>query len=58
MLNLISIEYSLRDNFWYVEIDEELYDSEGGYRYASDIDKLEKWFDIKINVTSKRLRKC
>lgn len=58
VLNLISIEYSLRDNFLYVEIDEELYDSEGGYRYASDIDELEKWCDIKTNVTSKRLRKC
>lgn len=58
VLNLISIEYSLRDNFLYVEIDEELYDSEAGRRYVSDIDELEKWCDIKTDVTSKRLREC
>ncbi len=58
VLNLISIEYSLRDNFLYVEIDEELYDSEAGRRYVSDIDELGKWCDIKTNVTSKRFREC
>lgn len=58
VLNLISIEYSLRDNFLYVEIDEELYDSEAGHRYASDIDELKKWCDIKTNVTLKRFREC
>lgn len=58
VLNLISIEYSLRDNFLYVEIDEELYDSEAGRRYASDIGELKKWCDIKTNVTSKRFREC
>jgi len=58
VLNLISIEYSLRENFLYVEIDEELYDSEAGYRYVSDIEGLEKWCDIKTEVASKRLREC
>ncbi len=58
VLSLISIEYSLRDNFLYVEIDEELYDSEAGHRYVSDIDELEKWCDIKTNVTSKKFREC
>lgn len=58
VLNLISIEYSLRDNFLYVEIDEELYDSEAGRKYVSDIDELEKWCDIKTNVMPKRLREC
>lgn len=58
VLNLISIEYSLNDNFLYVEIDEELYDSEAGYRYVSDIEGLEKWCDIKTEVASKRLREC
>lgn len=53
VLNLISIEYSLKDNFLYVEIDEELYDSEAGRRYVSDIDELEKWCDIKTHVTLK-----
>lgn len=42
VLNLISIEYSLRDNFLYVEIDEELYDSGAGSKYVSDIAELEK----------------
>ncbi len=58
VLSLISIEYSLRDNFLYVEIDEELYDSEAGHRYVSDINELEKWCDIKTNVTSKKFREC
>lgn len=53
VLNLISIEYSLKDNFLYVEIDEKLYDSEAGHRYVSDIDELEKWCDIKTHVTLK-----
>ena len=42
----------------YVEIDEELYDSEAGYRYVSDIEGLEKWRDIKTEVALKRLREC
>lgn len=54
VLNLISIEYSLKDNFLYVEIDEELYDSEVGRRYVSDIYELEKWCDIRTNVASRR----
>lgn len=53
VLNLMSIEYSLRDNFLNVEIDEELYDSEAGRRYVSDINELEKWCDININITLK-----
>ena len=36
VLNFISIEYSLNDNFLYVEVDEELYDSEAGREYVSD----------------------
>lgn len=52
VLNLISIEYSLKDNFLYVEIDEALYDSEAGRRYESDIYELEKWCDIRTNVAS------
>ena len=58
VLNLISIEYSLSDNSLYVQIDEELYDSEVGHRYVSDIEGLEKWCDIKTDVASKRLREC
>lgn len=54
VLNLISIEYSLSDNFLYVEIDEELYDSEAGHRYVSDIDGVEEWCDIRTNVASRR----
>lgn len=54
VLNLIPIEYSLKDNFLYVEIDEELYDSEAGRRYVSDIYELEKWCDIRTNVASRR----
>lgn len=54
VLNLISVEYSLSDNFLYVEIDEELYDSEAGYRYVSDIEGLEEWCDIRTNVASRR----
>lgn len=54
VLNLISIEYSLNDNFLYVEIDEELYDSEAGREYVSGIEKLKEWCDIGINVASKR----
>ena len=38
----------------YVEIDEELYDSEAGRRYVSDIYELEKWCDIRTNVASRR----
>lgn len=53
VLNLISIEYSLSDNFLYVEIDEKLYDSEAGHRYVSDIEGLEEWCDININVILK-----
>lgn len=53
VLNLISMEYSLKDNFLYVEIDEELFDSEAGRRYVSDIDEFEKWCDIKTHITLK-----
>lgn len=58
MLNLISIEYSLSDNFLYVEVNEELYDSEAGHKYVSDIEGLKEWCDIKTRVTSKRLGEC
>ena len=54
VLNLISIEYNLRDNFLYVEIDDELYDSGAGRRYESDIYELEKWCDIRTNVVSRK----
>lgn len=54
MLNLISIEYSLNDNFLYVEVDEKLYDSEAGREYVSGIEKLKEWCGIRINVASKR----
>lgn len=54
VLNLISIEYSLNDNFLYVEVDEKLYDSEAWREYVSGIEKLKEWCDIRINVESKR----
>ncbi len=54
VLNLISIEYSLSDNSLYVEVDEELYDSNAGREYVSGIERLKEWCDIKTNVASRR----
>lgn len=53
LLNLISIDYIKDTNFLYVEIDEELYNSDAGHRYVRDIKGLTKWCDIETDVKPK-----
>lgn len=50
ILKLISVDYNANTNSLYVEINEELCDSEAERKYVSDITELEQWCDIKTNV--------
>lgn len=50
VLKLISIDYNVDTNLLNVEIAEELYNSNAGYKYVADIKGLEKWCDIRANV--------
>lgn len=56
VLNLITIDYNKNTNLLYVEVDEELYNSDVGHRYVSDIEGLELWCDIKTSIKSKKLK--
>ncbi len=56
VLNLISIDYNVNTNLLYVEVDEELYNSDVGHKYVSDIEGLETWCDIKTIVVPKRIK--
>lgn len=53
VLKRISIDYNVNENFLYVEIDEELYNSVAGQEYVSGIEGLENWCDIKVRVALK-----
>lgn len=53
VLQLISIDYNVNTNSLYVKVDEELYNSDAGHKYVSDIKKLKEWCDIKTTVTKK-----
>lgn len=51
VLNLISIDYCVSNNLLNVEVDEELYNSDAGREYVSNIKELEKWCDIKTSIS-------
>lgn len=56
ILDLISIDYNVNTNLLCVEIDEELHNSDAGNRYIADIEGLETWCDIKVNIALKRFK--
>jgi len=56
ILELLSIGFDKSRNLLYVEIDEELFNSDEGIRYISGIEELEEWCDINVNVQTKDFR--
>ena len=56
LLNLLSIEYNVKTNLLYVEVHEELYNSDAGHKYVSDIEGLDEWCDIETSVKAKKFK--